>query len=186
MARETGISSTTYDNIIYDAGAVYTGWTDFTTPGTLLGATRGGSSLSIEREIKMVDVDSNLGPVKGGRRIVNVVAKLTVNFIEQSLANLKRALVGSTSATYNTDWDAITGTASIADTDYLVDVVLVAEVSGRTGSMGCKLDNCIVDSNFELSLTDKEEGVIPLTFTAHFADTALTTEPWSLYYPNDT
>lgn len=189
MTRRHGITADTYKKFIIDAGAVYTGFTDFTSLGTLLGATRGGSSLVIEQEIKEMEVDGARGPVKGGRRIVMVKATLTVNFIEHKLDGLKRALVGSDSAAFLTSWDAITRDLVIADVDFLDDVTIVGEVSGDAGGMAIKLDNVIADGNFELTFADKEEGVVAMAFTAHF-DPALLgadddTEPWTIYWPNE-
>ena len=188
MARKHGITADTYKRFIIDAGAVYTGFTDFTSLGTLLGATRGGSQLTIEQEIKDMEVDGARGPVIGSRRITMVKATLTVNFIEHTLADLKRALVGSDSAAFNTDWDAITRALVIEDADFLDDITIVGEVSGDSDGMGIRLDNAISDGNFELTFADKEEGVIAMTFTAHFDPTDLgagtDTEPWTIYWPN--
>lgn len=185
MARQHGISSDTYNRFVIDSGAAYTGFTDFTSMGTLLGATRGGNTFSIEQEIREMEVDGAHAPVKGSRRIVRVTSKLTINFIEHTLTNLKYLLVGSTSAAFNTDWDAISRSLSVSASDYLSDITLVGEVSGTTsGACAFKLDNTIVDSNFELSLTDKEEGVIAATFTAHQDPADIETEPWTIYWPN--
>lgn len=183
-ARQHGITSETYKSFIIDSGAVYTGFTDFTSMGTLLGATRGGNSFTIEQEIREMEVDGAHGPVKCGRRIVMVKATLTVNFLEHTLDNLKRLIVGSESAAFNTNWDAITRNMQIEDADYLPDVTLVAEVSKKTGPCAFKLDNVITDSNFELSLTDKEEGIVAATFTAHHDPADIITEPWTIYMPN--
>jgi len=189
MARFHGISADTYKRFVIDSGAVYTGFTDFTSLGTLLGATRGGSSLTIEQEIREMEVDGARGPMKGGRRFTMIKASLTVNFIEHTLAGFKRMLVGSDSATFNTDWDAITRALVIEDADFLTDVTIVGEVSGSANAMGIKLTNVIADGNFELSFADKDEGVIAVTFTAHF-DPAVVgagtdTEPWSLIWPQE-
>lgn len=186
--RHHGITANTYKKFIIDSGAVYTGFTDFSSLGTLLGATKGGSQLTIEQEIKEMEVDGARGPVKGGRRITMVKATLTVNFIEHTLANLKRALVGSSSATFVVNWDEITRDLVIADVDFLSDITIIGQVSGTSDAMGIKLDNAIVDGNFELTFSDKEEGVISMVFTAHF-DPALIgasddTEPWTLLWPN--
>ncbi len=64
----------------------------------------------------------------------------------------------------------------------------MGEVSGTADAMAIKLDNVIADSNFELTFADKDEGVVAMTFTAHF-DPALIgadddTEPWTLLWPN--
>jgi hypothetical protein len=164
---------------------VYTGFTDFSSPGTLLGATRGGNTFVIEQEIREMEADGAHNPVIGSRRITRVVTKLTVNFIEHTLTQLKYVLPGSASATFDTAWDEITRTAQIGAADYLADITLVGEVSGTTvGAVGFKLNNALSDGNFEISLTDKDEGVIAVTFTAHQAPTDLDTEPWSLLWPN--
>jgi len=185
MARRHGITADTYKKFIIDAGAVYTGFTNFSSLGTLLGATRGGSSLTIEQEVKDMEVDGARGPVVGSRRITMVKATLTVNFIEHTLANLKRALVGADSAAFETSWDAITRALVIEDADFLTDITLVGEVSGDSGGMAIKLDNVIADGNFELTFADKEEGVVSMALTAHFEPTDLDTEPWTIYWPNE-
>jgi len=189
MARKHGITADTYKRFIIDAGAVYTGFTNFASLGTLLGATRGGSQLTIEQEIKDMEVDGARGVVKGSRRITMIKATLTVNFIEHTLANLKRALVGSSSSVFETDWDAISrADFSVADGDFMSDITIVGEVSGDSDGMAIKLDNVIADGNFELTFADKEEGVIAMTFTAHFDPADLgsddDTEPWTIYWPN--
>lgn len=188
MARKHGITANTYKRFILDSGAVYTGFTDFTSLGTLLGATRGGSSFTIEQEIREMEVDGARGPVKGGRRITMVKASLNVNFIEHTLANLKRMLVGSDSAVFNINWDAITRDLVIADADFLADVTIVGQVSGTSDAMGIKLINGIADNNFELSFADKDEGVIAMNLVAHFDPAVIgaddDTEPWTFYWPN--
>lgn len=186
--RKHGITADTYKRFIIDAGAVYTGFTNFASLGTLLGATKGGSQLTIEQEIKDMEVDGARGPVIGSRRITMIKATLTVNFIEHTLDNLKRALVGSVSAVSEVNWNAITRALVIADADFLTDITIVGEVSGDTDGMAIKLDSVIADGNFELTFADKEEGVIAMTFTAHF-DPALIgagtdTEPWTIFWPD--
>lgn len=188
MTRRHGITADTYKKFIIDSGAVYTGFTGFSSLGTLLGATRGGSSLVIEQEIKDMEVDGARGPVIGSRRITMIKATLTVNFIEHTLAGLKRALVGSDSAAFETNWDAITRELVIADADFLSDITIIGQVSGDSDAMAIKLNNAIADGNFELTFADKEEGVITMAFTAHFDPSDLgsgdDTEPWTLYWPN--
>lgn len=188
MTRRHGIQSDTFQKLILDSGAVYTGFTGFASLGTLLGATRGGSSFTVEQEIKEIEVDGARGPVKGGRRITMIKASLTCNFLDHSLDSLIRALTGSSSANFESNWDAVTRSLVIADAAYLDDVTLVGEVSGEASDpMAIKLSNVLADGNFELTFEDKNEGVIPVTFTAHFdpsdLESGTDTEPWTLYWP---
>lgn len=189
MARQHGIVTDTYKRFIIDSGAVYTGFTDLGDPGTLLGATKGGNSFTIEQDVKTMEVDGARGPIKGGRRIVDVKAILTVNFIEHTLANLKRILVGSESALFDVSWDKITRALAIEDADYLSNVAIIGEVSGSSNGVGITLDDVLVDSNFELSFTDKEEGVIAASFVGHCdpadLEAGTDTEPWSIIWPQE-
>jgi len=188
MTRRHGITADTYKRFIIDSGAVYTGYASMASLGTLLGATRGGSQFTIEQEIKDMEVDGARGPVKGSRRFTMVKASLTVNFIEHTLDNLKRLIVGSSSAVEQVNYNAITRALALGDSDFLSNVAIIGEVSGDTDALGIVLNDVIVDSNFELTFADKEEGVIAATFTAHYNTTDLAagtdTEPWSIIWPD--
>jgi len=186
MARQHGVSANTCKRFLIDSGAVYTGFTTFASMGTKLGATKGGNSVTIEQEIKEIEVDGARGAVKGCRRVTKVTVKATVNLIEQTLVNFKRMLPGSTSATFEVDWDAITRSLQITDSDYLSDITIVGEVTDSAqGACAIKLLNVLQDGNVEFSLSDKEEGVIVMNFTAHFLPTDLDTEPWVIYWPTE-
>jgi hypothetical protein len=188
MNRKHGITEDTYKKLIIDSGAVYLGFTDFSSLGTLMGATRGGSTFVIEQEIKDMEVDGARGPMIGSRRITMVKATLTVNFIEHTAANLKRLIVGSTGTAYNVKWEEITRALAISDSDFMDNVTLVGEVSGDTDALGIQLRNVIADGNFEVALADKEEGVVSAAFTGHFAPADLgsgdDSEPWSFIWPD--
>lgn len=87
-----GVSSTTHEKLLIDAGAVYLGFLSADNPGTLLGATKGGNTYEINTTILDVRPDGSIGPIKGFRRIGEVVVKLTVNLLEITAENLRRAL----------------------------------------------------------------------------------------------
>lgn len=178
--KKHGVSADTPDRILIDAGAVYTGWTDVASPGTLLGATRGGNVFEINRTIRRMDPDGAKGPVKGFRRVEEVVATLTVNLIEITEENLLKALAGSSATSH-----VITG-AEIDDSDYISKVALVGTITGFDGTAKpiiCVLENVLVDGPFSLGLSPKDEAVLTLVFTAHYSDADLDSEPWSIEYP---
>lgn len=179
-----GINEDTYSRLIIDCGEVYQGFNGFSSLGTSLGCTRGGNQFTIEQEVREMEADGSRGPVEGSRRITRIKASLTCNFLEHTLAGFKRALVASSSATFETNWDAITRSAEIASTDYISNVTIVGDVSGLNGAMAIRLNNALSDGNFELAFTDKDEGVLAVTFTAHFDPANLTIEPWTIYWPN--
>lgn len=178
--KKHGVSASTPDRILIDAGAVYIGFNSVADPGTLLGATKGGNVFELTRTIKRMDPDGAKGPVKGFRRLEEVVATLTVNLLEITEENLLKAIAGSSATSH-----VITG-AEIDDADYIASVAIVGTITGFDGTTKpiiCKLLNCLVDGPFSLTLNPKDEAVLTMVFTAHYSDADLDTEPWSVEYP---
>ena len=180
-----GVGADTPDRILIDAGAIYTssGATagDPASPGTLLGATKGGNVFELNRTIKRIEPDGGKGPIKGFRRIDEVVATLTVNLLEITEANLLIAIAGSQAAA-----NVITGN-EIDDADYIGSVAIVGTITGFDGTTSpiiCRLLNCLADGPFSLGLNPKDEAVLAIVFTAHYANTDLDAEPWSIEYPS--
>ena len=256
-----GVSADSADRLLVDAGAVYLNFYDVDYPGTLLGATRGGNTFELTRTIRRIEADGMRGPVKGFRRIEEVLAKLTVNLLEMTAENVRRALVGATyisGTTQVTDEAVGTGdgvtkdftlaqkpiwentvTIAVVDrpaqvelADYVLDkrsgalhfivapenlkaitatykyvsasaviaasepvmgimpatafldnVVLVGTISGKTNPVIVKLQNVICDQAFSLGMAPKDEAVLALSFSAHYTNTDLASEPWTVEYP---
>lgn len=252
-----GVSTSTADRILIDAGAVYFGFVSADNPGTLLGATKGGNSFELTRTVKRIDPDGAKGPVKGFRRLEEVTAKITANMLELTAENLRRALAVDSYSSGSTlvedeavgDGDGVTtefaldhspvlenseaitieGVAQVRGTDYTMDyangtiqfvaapgsgsnysivatytyvsgdavligeevpdnayvdsVAIVGTLTGKTNPVIIKITNALCDAGLNLKMTPKDEAVVALTFTGHYLDTALTTEPWSIEYP---
>lgn len=195
MGRWHGITSDSYKRLIIDSGAVYKDFTSQAVPGTLLGATRGGSTFTIEQEIKDMAVDGAKGPVKGGRRITRVNVKLVCNFIEHSADLWQHALPGSE---YESDFATTYPPAPVDDThvefrrrleialsDYITNVVIIGQITGTDQAVVCGLKNGLADGNFEMAFVDNEETGLSVQFTGHFRPDCLDEEPWILWYPED-
>lgn len=181
-----GITTNTYKRFVIDSGAVYKNWGE--GGELLLGATRGGNVFKIETELRMMEADGARGPVKGGRRITNTLATITANFLELSEALLLLGLPAATAADYpdtpSKTHDLITRTADVADADYVTNIAIVGETTySATNRFVGVLENVLSDGNLEMSLSDKDESVIAVTFTAHFLPAAMDTEPWKYYNP---
>lgn len=186
MAKKHGVTANTFTRFIIDAGAVYKNYGE--AGETLLGATRGGNSFKIEVEERLMEVDGAIGPVKGGKRIVNSVATITANFVEVSKALLLLASPAATAADYPSTpaktHDLVTRAADIATTDYLTNIAIVGNSTySATNYVIVKLSNALADGNLEIGFNDKDESVLAVTFTAHFDPSTLSTEPWSIYCP---
>lgn len=176
-----GVSANTPDRLVIDAGAVYTGWTSVSSPGTLLGATKGGNVFEVNRTLRDIRPDGAKGPVKGFRRLDEVAATLTANLMEITEANLLTALPGAAATSH-----VITG-AEVDDDDYIDTVALVGTVTGFDGTTApiiCTLSNVLVEGPLSMNFGPKDEMVIKLVFTAHFDSSDLDTEPWSITYPS--
>jgi hypothetical protein len=187
MARQHGVTSTTYKKIIVDSGAAYIDYGE--TGAALIGATRGGNEFIIETEMREMPVDGAKGPVKLFDRITKVNATLKVKLLEMSTAAFLNALPGSVSADFpaapaEKTHDSITRALAIATADYLTNVALVAEVTGNSTSPAVLLlKNPISTGPFSISCADADEGVLELTFRASFDSSTLDTEPWEIRYP---
>jgi len=186
MARQHGITSTTYDKIVLDSGKLIMNYGE--AGEAVLGATRGGSTFAINTEYREMPVDGAKGAVKGGRRITKVEAMLTVNMVELSGALFNKALTGSDMADYPSTpaktHDQITRSLEIAAGDYLTNIAIVAEVSGKAATyfVGI-LKNVISDGNFELGFVENDESVLSIQWKAHFDPSDMDTEPWELRWP---
>lgn len=193
MGRWHGVSTDAYKRLIIDSGAVYKDFTSQAVPGTLLGATRGGSTFTIEQEIKDMAVDGAKGPVKGSRRITRVNVKLVVNFISHSADLWEDAIPGSdyepdfatTISPVDADHVEFRRHLEIALADYIDNVVIIGQVTGTDQAVVCGIKNALADGNFELAFVDNEESGLTVQFTAHFDPDNLDEEPWILWYPED-
>lgn len=191
--RWHGITQDTYKRLVIDAGAVYKDFVDQANPGTLLGATRGGSTFTIEQEIKDMAVDGAKGPVKGSRRITKVNVKLAVNFIEHTANIWNYALPGSeyednfttTISPVDDDHVEFRRRLKIELADYIGNIVIVGQISGTDQAVVCGIKNALADGNFEMAFSDNEEAGLAVQFTAHFDPADLDEEPWILWYPID-
>jgi len=258
-----GVSTDSPDRLLIDAGAVYFNFIDADSPGTLLGATRGGNTFELARTIRKMEADGAKGPVKGMRRLEEVAATIKANMLELTAENLRRAIAGAIyssgttleedEAVGNGDGETLvfaldhspvqenSETIAVADrgtqvllTDYTIDyaagsiqfvvapedgkaitatyyyvsaaaviggetteaykylikdaayignVAIVGTLTGKTKPVIVIITNALCDAGFSLALAPKDEAVPAITFTAHYLNTDLDTEPWSIEYP---
>lgn len=188
----TGLTTTTTQNFVVDAGAVYLNLGGGVNE-RLLGATRGGNTFSIEQDVKVIDIDGTRGNTKGARRIITSNAGLKVGLLEMTTQNLLLAIAGSSA----TDWtdasdepppgtpthDQIRRTRNLSSLDYVSNIALVGKVSGTNENIICMLYNAISDNKLEMKFDDKNELVMEVSFSAHYDPADVETEPWAIFYP---
>jgi len=188
MTRQHGITTETYERLVIDAGQVRKDYVDENTPGTLLGATRGGSVFMVETDIRKMTVDGAKGDVKGDKRIIGVAVSLEVNFIESTTEIFKRMLPGADVADYPSvtpTHDEITRSLQIEAGGYLTNVVIIGQVAGSAEPVILMVENALSDGKLSLSLVDNDEAVNKVKFIGPFDPDDLDSEPWRIRFPQD-
>lgn len=189
MAKEgkTGVSANTPKNILFGAGTIHKGlkyagsaW-NFTE--SLVGATSGGSKLSIIPEVTKIEVDGALVAAKGLSVKTGETASMEVNFIELTQDIIQAATFGEFGTSEDTTYDVIQSKADIAEGDYWENIAFVGQtLEGK--KIIAILDNALCTSGFEQEGKNKEGAIGKYTFESHAELTSdLDTLPWKIYYP---
>lgn len=195
-AGKTGVTTGTPKNILFGAGTihknvVYTAGTggasgSWNFDSTIIGATQGGSKLTITPEFVDVEADGALVVVKGLKVKCGETAEMEVNMLEITKDILKMAVVGQDGTSEDSNFDLIESKADLEDTDYLDNIAFVGQtLDGR--NIIVIMDNVVCTSGLESDHANREAGVPALTFTCHADLTGdLQTLPYHIYYPKAT
>lgn len=189
MSKEgkTGVSANTPKNIMFGAGTIHKGLKYSTTwnfDATIVGATSGGSKLSIVPEITNVEVDGALVKTKGLNVKTGETATMEINFIELTKDIIKAATIGEDGTSDDvTNYDVIESKAAIAEGDYWENIAFVGKTLDGKNIIAI-LDNALCTSGFEQEGKNKEGAIGKYTFECHAELTSdLDTLPWHIYYP---
>ena len=187
---KTGVSASTPKNILLGAGTIHKGLklegTTWNFDTTIIGATSGGSKLTITPEITTVEVDGALVRTKGLDFKTGEVASLEVNFLELSKEVIKQAVIGTDGTSTDASYDLIESKEKIEAGDYLENIAFVG-MTPEGKNIIVILDNALCTSGFELEGKNKEAGVITLTFECSATiDSDLDKLPYHIYYPKAT
>ena len=183
MPMQRGISTNTANRMLINEGVVYLNYK--TTGERLLGATRGGTEFTIEQEIRTPEIDGAKGPVKGTRRVVESIAKISTELLEITRENVMLALVGADSTTGGTapdTYNVVRRTREIGSTDYLTNVAVVGELADGK-QVVIVLYNALNDEGVTIGQEDRDEATLPISFTAHYDPATMNQEPWEIRFP---
>lgn len=190
MSKEgkTGVSANTPKNIMFGAGTIHKGlkYTSnaWNFDSTIVGATSGGSKLSIVPEITNIEVDGALVKAKGLTVKTGETASMEINFIELTKDIIKTATIGADGTSDDaTNYDVIESKANIATGDYWENIAFVGKTLEGKNIIAI-MDNALCTSGFEQEGKNKEGAVGKYTFECHADLTSdLDTLPWHIYYP---
>lgn len=188
----SGATSATPKSIVFGAGTIHKGlkYADgkWNFKESLVGATSGGSKVSITPEITKVEVDGVYVNVKELSMKTGGTATMEVNLIELTEEILLAATLGesATATGMDTRFDLIEDKADIAAGDYWDNIAFVGKtMDGR--NIIAILDNALCTSGFESDNKSKEGTVGTYTFECYAElEGDGETLPWHFYYPNST
>lgn len=190
MSKEgkTGVSANTPKNIMFGAGTIHKSlkYTSnaWNFDSTIVGATSGGSKLSIVPEITNIEVDGALVKAKGLTVKTGETASMEINFIELTKDIIKTATIGADGTSDDAaNYDVIESKANIATGDYWENIAFVGKTLEGKNIIAI-MDNALCTSGFEQEGKNKEGAVGKYTFECHADLTSdLDKLPWHIYYP---
>lgn len=191
IAGKNGVTANTTKNILFGAGTIhkglkYTEGSGWNFAESCVGATSGGSKLSIVPEVYDVPVDGADVFVKGLRVKTGEKATMEVNLIELSADVIAAAAMGAIGASDVEGYDKIESKADIAVGDYWDNIAFVGKMLNNTPVIAI-LDNALCTTGFEQEGKSKEGAVGKYTFECHAdPDSDMDKLPWRIYYPKAT
>lgn len=188
ITGKNGVTENTPKNILFGAGTIHRGLKyasgSWNYAESLVGATSGGSKLSIIPEITNIEVDGVLVKAKGLAAKTGETASMEVNFIELTKDIIKAATFGAEGTSDDsTNFDVIESKSDIAEGDYWENIAFVGKTLEGKNIIAI-LDNALVTSGFEQEGKNKEGAVGKYTFECYAELIGeLDKLPWHIYYP---
>lgn len=184
----TGASEKTPKNLLLGAGTIHKGLKyangKWNFEESLVGATSGGSKLSIKPELFNPELDNVMVKVKGMDFKMGETANIEINFAELSADIIKTAVIGAISKNEELpDFDLIESSPDIQEGDYWDNVAFVGQKTDGTNIIAI-LDNVICTSGFEIDAKNKDTAKPKITFECTQkpdGDTRIL--PYHIYYP---
>lgn len=187
-AGKTGVTTNTPKNILFGAGTIhkglkYTEGTSWNFDASIIGATSGGSKLSIVPEVTKIEADGAMVAVKGLSVKTGETATMEINLLELNKDIIKAAVFGKDGTSEDTNYDLIESKANIEEGDYFENIAFVGK-NLEGDDIIVILDNALCTSGLELEGKHKEGAVGAYTFESHAELTSdLDTLPYHIYYP---
>lgn len=191
IAGKNGVTEKTTRNILFGAGTIhrglkYTEGTGWNFADTCIGATSGGSKLSIVPEVYDPPIDGADVLVKGLRVKTGEKATMEINLIELSAEVIAAAAMAAITTAEMEGYDLIESKPDIEVGDYWENIAFVGKMLNNQPVIAI-LDNALCTTGFEQEGKAKEGAIGKYTFECH-ADPAGNMDklPWRIFYPKVT
>lgn len=182
--KVSGVTDKTPKNIMLNAGTLYKSlaYSETKWSGTVIGATSGGTKLTITPEVLDIEVDGVLVKAKGLTQKIGETATLETNMIELTNDFIKSTVIGTDGTSQDARFDVIESKAHIEDSDYIENFGYVGFMTDGTPIV-IIFDYALCTSGIELEGKNKEAAVIPATFEcyADLSEGLTDTLPYHIY-----
>ena len=153
--------------------------------GEMIGATRGGGTFTVTRDVRTPDIDGMRYRFKKGDFIDSVDAFITTTLVEVTPENVC-AILGVDVPSASSGKVTITLPTALTDDSYLTNICWVGDLSDGRFVLIC-LNNAINTADFTLSFSDKSEGTLGVEFHACQDDVEdYDTAPFEIVFFNKT
>lgn len=189
----SGLRAATPYNLVLDAGVIYKNinvtmlqaggidaWANAIDPmntwvdpnGTTvtpehLGATRGGTTVKLNKDDKPVEFDSRRTNVKGMDRVNMINPQIETSLLEVGVDDIVEMALGAWETTDRTGFKEINPVLLVQDAHYIGNIALAATINGEHNPMIIVLSNARVVMTGDMSFKDHDEAVFQVTFQGH-------------------
>lgn len=188
--KSSGITAETPKNIMLGAGTLHKGLTftdgKWNFEESLIGATSGGTKISIVPEFKDIEVDGALVKVKGLVVKIGETATVETNMIELTADWIKSTVVGKEGESKYEGFGVIESKRQLEDGDYIENFGFIGKKMDGTPVI-IIFDYALCTSGFEHEGKNKENGVFKATFEC-YAELSSEADilPYHIYTPSTT
>lgn len=188
--KSSGITADTPKNIMLGAGTLHKGLTftdgKWNFEESLIGATSGGTKISIVPEFKDIEVDGALVKVKGLAVKIGETATVETNMVELTADWIKSTVVGQEGESAYEGFDVIESKRQLEDGDYIKNFGFIGKKMDGTPVI-IIFDYALCTSGFEHEGKNKENGVFKATFEC-YAELSSEADilPYHIYTPSTT
>lgn len=179
-------AGTIHKNLKYTAGADgKTGAWNFAE--SIVGATSGGSKLSIVPEIYYPDIDGVPVKLMETATKIGETAAMEINLIELTKDIILASTLGQIGTSPDAAYELIESKTDIAKGDFWENIAFVG-VTLKGKPIIAILDNALCSNGFEQENKNKEGNIGKYTFECHASleQVELNKLPWHIYYPKAT
>lgn len=187
MGRSTGITGNTPQRLIYGAGVVIRDYVKAQSVSSqesnFMGATKGGSELTLVQELVYPEIDGALGKIKGTARLKQDTAKVAITFIDIDLDTLLDGLPGAEATDNGNGTVSVTRSRHPEATDHNTNIAVITDHAASDGSVGFILSNPLETGDITLGFSD-DFSELALEWEAHYDAATPDTRPWELIFPS--